>query len=124
PNEYDITEVPPPEGNSSVTPPTDQPVVVGISWSIKNIYDVNVRDMSVLISMYFRMSWAETRLVGTTGEELSPGEGLTPLHSDLTKYVWTPDLFIHEAREIKTLKMVSEVQGIYLRPPNTLLLST
>ncbi|XP_053653392.2 glutamate-gated chloride channel alpha-like [Cherax quadricarinatus] len=73
--------------------------------------------------MYFRMSWAEPRLVGVPRVD-APGEGMVPLHSDLTKHVWIPDLFIHEARDIKSFKMIQEVQGVYLRPPNTIFLST
>ncbi|KAG7153291.1 gamma-aminobutyric acid receptor subunit rho-1-like [Homarus americanus] len=112
PSDYDSTVEP--------RPPGGVPILVGISWSIKNVYEVNFREMSVLLSMYFRMSWAEPRLV--TGS--LTGEGMVPLHSDLMKHLWIPDLFIHETREITSFKMIEEVQGVYLRPPNTILFST
>ncbi|XP_069156894.1 glutamate-gated chloride channel alpha isoform X2 [Procambarus clarkii] len=117
PKGYDITEEPhPPEGG---------PIVVGISWMIKNVYEVNFREMSVVLSMYFRMSWAEPRLVGVPQEGEGAGEGgMMPLHSDLTKHAWTPDLYFHEAQDIKSFKMIEEVQGVYLRPPNTFFFST
>ncbi|XP_042892955.1 gamma-aminobutyric acid receptor subunit delta-like [Penaeus japonicus] len=112
PDDYQDTQEP--------TPLDGSPIVVEISWNIKGVYEVNFREMSVLLAMYFRMQWREPRLKGAEAN----GGAAVPLHSQFLERLWLPDLYIHEARDITSYKMVEKVEGLYLTPPDTILYST
>ncbi|XP_042859339.1 glutamate-gated chloride channel-like isoform X2 [Penaeus japonicus] len=112
PDDYQDTQEP--------TPLDGSPIVVEISWNIKGVYEVNFREMSVLLAMYFRMQWREPRLKGAEPN----GGAAVPLHSQFLERLWLPDLYIHEARDITSYKMVEKVEGLYLTPPDTILYST
>ncbi|KAK3882000.1 hypothetical protein Pcinc_013604 [Petrolisthes cinctipes] len=105
--DYDKTHLPRPPGGG--------PLVVGLSFNIKGVYEVNLHQMTIVVAMYFRMSWSEPRV-----QEV---ETIVPLDSELVRKAWLPDLYFHEAREVTTFMMIQNVEGVYLTPPKTFLFS-
>ncbi len=75
----------------------------------------------MLVAMYFRMSWSEPRVEGVVE---GAGTATTiPLSSEVAREAWLPDIYIHEARDVATFKMIQNVEGVYLSEPNTFLFS-
>ncbi|XP_064100969.1 glycine receptor subunit alpha-2-like [Macrobrachium nipponense] len=113
PPDYDVSEAPFPKDGS--------PIAVGIGWNIKGILEVNFREMTILASMYLRVRWEEPRLI-PNAEAYEVGQSL-PLHSSFLKKVWLPDLYIHEATEIRKFSMMQDLQGAYIQENYTIVFS-
>ncbi|XP_068230791.1 glutamate-gated chloride channel-like [Palaemon carinicauda] len=116
PSDYDVTKEPLREDG--------RPITVGIGYSIKGIFDVNFRDMTVLLAMYFKMQWTEPRLILPKNLSLLSSRDTVPVHSSILKKIWLPDLYIHEAVDIRNFDMIKEVEGVRINDNYTIVFSS
>ncbi|XP_066987315.1 gamma-aminobutyric acid receptor subunit rho-1-like [Macrobrachium rosenbergii] len=116
PPDYDITKEPIREDG--------KPITVGVSYSIKGIFDVNFRDMTVLLAMYFKMRWVEPRLNLPENLTLLSPRAAVPVHSSILKKLWLPDLYIHEAVDISSFYMVKDIEGVRISKDYTIVFSS
>ena len=73
---------------------------VSIETDIMDIMDVNDKEFSVTLSMYFSVKWDEPRFEtnNTVGEDQ-----WTPIDLQFMNQLWVPNIFIYDLRRLKDI---------------------
>jgi hypothetical protein len=76
-------------------PFTDTYNTVGISTGIMDILEVNDKQFSITLTMYFEVQWDEPRLLSnvTHSEDSS-----VPVDLQFLNNLWVPNIFIYDLR--------------------------
>ena len=74
-------------------------------------FQVNDKEFSVTLTMYFNVRWAEPRLIpNNTVEE----ESWTPIDLQFLPKMWVPNIFIYDLRSFSTLNVLKKLAGVWI----------
>ncbi len=99
-------------------PFTDTYNEVGLSTGIMDILEVNDKEFSVTLTMYFEVKWDEPRLVSnaTYGPDAS-----VPIDLQFLNHLWVPNIFIYDLRSFSALNVLKKLAGVWIVGGKTIL---
>ena len=83
---------------------------VTIETQIMDILEVNDKEFSVTMTMYFNVQWDEPRI--ETNNTFSKGE-MVPIDMMFLNHLWIPNIFIYDLREFAPLSVLKKLAGMY-----------
>ena len=72
---------------------------------------VNDKEFSVTLTMYFAVRWEEPRL--TTNNTVSEGQW-TPIDLQFLNHLWVPNIFIYDLRSFAALNVLKKLAGVWI----------
>ena len=85
----------------SSAPQAEYPVDVKFSINLRNVLEVNEVAGTVSLETTFRMYWRDERIEirndSLPDSHKHPNKTFIPLHPDVAKMIWVPDIFIDQA---------------------------
>lgn len=73
-----------------------------------DILEVNDKEFSVTMTMYFNVKWSEPRI--ETNTTLSEGESI-PIDMMFLNHLWVPNIFIYDLRNFAPLSVLKKLAG-------------
>lgn len=83
---------------------------VNIETQIMDILEVNDKEFSVTLTMYFNVQWDEPRI--ETNNTFSKGE-MVPIDMMFLNHLWIPNIFIYDLRKFAPLSVLKKLAGMY-----------
>ena len=81
---------------------------------INSIYfnlQVNDKEFSITLTMYFTVIWAEPRIVTNLTVD---AETFTPIDLNFLNHMWVPNIFIYDLRSFKTINVLKKLASCYV----------
>ena len=75
-----------------------------------DILEVNDKEFSVTLTMYFNVQWDEPRI--ETNNTFSKGE-MVPIDMMFLNHLWIPNIFIYDLRKFAPLSVLKKLAGMY-----------
>ena len=89
---------------------------VTIKVDVLDVMDVNDKEFSVTMTMYFSVLWNEPRL--ETNKSVAEG---TPIDLQFLNQLWVPNIFIYDLRSFTALNVLKKLAGLWIINGNTIL---
>ena len=94
--------------------PDGKPIHIDTQMLLKEIYEVNQRDLTIHINLNMLFSWHDNRLNFTAAKETSSVD----VDKQFIDSVWTPDLFIYHMKELEGMNGVTTMRGLTVEKDN------
>ena len=92
-------------------PVTDRATTVHITTDIMDVLNVNDKEFSVTLTMYFAVKWEEPRLVtNLTVHE----DDMVPIDLQFLKNLWVPNIFIYDLLSFTALNVLKKLAGVWI----------
>ena len=104
---------------------TEQTNRIFIGMDINEVMEINDKDYSITIAMYFNVEWQEPRLELAPHENSNKEEEVFISTSvDLIKDLWLPNPFIHNLKTFKLIDgVMSKLSGLWVTTDKDLMYS-
>ncbi|XP_066928031.1 gamma-aminobutyric acid receptor subunit rho-1-like [Clytia hemisphaerica] len=96
-------------------------VEVNVSMYILNIGNMNTREMTFEVEMYFSMNWTDPRLAF---EEYHNASYALVTGEIAYENIWVPDLFIRNMKFVESSKFLKDLSGVMIYPDGVITLSS
>ena len=93
-------------------PTTDSFNTVFIEMDIMDVLQVNDKEFSVTLTMYFTVRWVEPRLINNN-TNVDPGKW-TPIDLQFLHHLWVPNIFIYDLRSFMALNVLQKLAGVWI----------
>ena len=77
----------------------------------ENNFQVNDKEFSITVTMYFTVIWEDPRLV--TNMTVEEGT-FTPIDLNFLNHMWVPNIFIYDLRFFKSLNVLKKLAGVFI----------
>ena len=94
--------------------PGGKPIHIDTQMFLKEIYEVNQRDLTIHINVIMLFSWRDKRLNFTAAKETSSVD----VDKQFIDSVWTPDFFIYHMKELEGMNGVTTMRGLTVEKDN------
>ncbi len=92
------------------TPHSDTVNHVNVELDIMDVLNVNDKEFSVTLTMYFTVKWEEQRLM----TNMSLGDDVwTPIDLQFLDHLWVPNIFIYNLRSFTALNVLQKLAGVW-----------
>ncbi|TRY78448.1 hypothetical protein TCAL_14393 [Tigriopus californicus] len=93
------------------TPFSDTFNTVKVTVEIMDVLQVNDKEFSVTLTMYFSVQWEEPRI--TTNNTVGEGEW-TPIDLQFLNNLWVPNIFIYDLRSFSAMSVLKKLAGVWI----------
>ena len=76
-----------------------------------DVLQVNDKEFSVTLTMYFSVQWEEPRIV--TNNTVEEGEW-TPIDLQFLNNLWVPNIFIYDLRSFSAMSVLKKLAGVWI----------
>jgi len=93
------------------SPTPDEPVHVDINVEILDILNVNDKEFSITMSMYFSVQWQESRI--QTNRTVEP-DSWYPVSLEFLTDLWIPNVFIYNLKSFQSIAVLKRLAGVWI----------
>ncbi|XP_040576873.1 glutamate-gated chloride channel subunit beta [Lepeophtheirus salmonis] len=86
---------------------------IHVEVDVMDVLNVNDKEFSVTLSMYFSVRWEEPRLITNHSRPHVSGE-MTPIDLEFLHHLWVPNIFIYDLRSFNTLNVLKKLAGVWI----------
>ncbi len=92
-------------------PVVDAATTVQVETDIMDVLQINDKEFSVTLTMYFAVRWHEPRMI--TNNTVTEGEW-TPIDMQFLNHLWVPNIYIYDLKAFNALSVLKKLAGVWI----------